>query len=151
MIITVKHNFETAHRLPFLKGKCENLHGHSWWAEFMWDFPMDENGLTCEYGELKRDVRNFIDTALDHGTMIGIDDPLFEYRKLLGKHFIFGTVHDKSAWYPLYYGYEARPWPTVEAVAEMLAHFAPEPSYLFSVEVQETFTNKAIWRADANQ
>lgn len=137
MIVTVKHNFETAHRLPFLAGKCENIHGHSWWVEWEFDNEMDDNGLTLEYGALKRALRSWVDEHLDHGTMLGAKDKLLEaFRKDGSKVYIFGE------------DYTEFPWPTVEAVSSLLASVAidligVEP---ISVKVQETHVNAAVWR-----
>jgi 6-pyruvoyltetrahydropterin/6-carboxytetrahydropterin synthase len=147
-LITVRHNFETAHRLPFLGGKCENLHGHSWWVEFKWAFDLNDEGISSrrsfpvDYGALKKDVRSWIDEHLDHGTMLGVNDPLVQegHIDLLGKVFYFGT-ETSDGW-----GFPDKPWPTVEAVAELLSFVAPHSQHLVEVEVQETYTNKAIWR-----
>lgn len=137
MIVTVKHNFETAHRLPCLPGKCQNLHGHSWWVEWAFEGVMDKNGITFEYGELKKKLRTWVDTFLDHGTMLGKDDVLTQYQGLLGKVFIFGPGGD----------YVWKPWPTVEAVAEMLAYQASLLTGVrpYHVEVRETHVNAAFW------
>jgi 6-pyruvoyl-tetrahydropterin synthase len=112
-LITVRHNFETAHRLPFLGGKCENLHGHSWWAEFEiesivnGDAGVDKEGISLEYGEVKSVIRTFIDRYLDHGAMLGIGDPIIQNRGQvhLGKLFVFGD--DPG---PLW-----SPWPSCSA------------------------------------
>jgi 6-pyruvoyltetrahydropterin/6-carboxytetrahydropterin synthase len=139
VIVTVKHNFETAHRLPCLPGKCQSLHGHSWWVEWLFDAPMDENGITLEYGALKKQLRTWVDRYLDHGTMLGHEDNLIEFAPMLGKVFIFGPGG----------GYPFKPWPTVEAVAEMLGYQASILAGICPIEVrvQETHVNAAIWRA----
>lgn len=138
MIVTVKHNFETAHRLPFLPGKCQSIHGHSWQVEWSFDQDMDENGLTLEYGVMKRELRDWVDTYLDHGTMLGEDDKLLEaFRQDGSKVFVFGA--NLAA--------ENLPWPTVEAVAKVLARVAyvQVSSAITCVYVQETAVNSAIW------
>jgi 6-pyruvoyltetrahydropterin/6-carboxytetrahydropterin synthase len=144
MIITVKHNFETAHRLPFLEGKCESIHGHSWWVEWFIDAPMDENGLTVEYGSVKKQLRTWVDEFLDHGTMLGVEDALLPAFIADGsKVYVFGQ-QDKM------HGYQERPWPTVEAVAELLAvvaHDLVPEGQIRMVKVQETHVNKAVWMA----
>lgn len=138
--ITVRHNFETAHRLPHLPGKCTSLHGHSWWAEItVVAGELDERGLVVEFGAFKRAVRRWIDTNLDHGTMLGGDDPLLPVLTDLGcKVYTFAD------------------WPTVEAVAEEIAcaseallttvQRAPDARVL-RVVVQETAVNQAMWGA----
>jgi 6-pyruvoyltetrahydropterin/6-carboxytetrahydropterin synthase len=169
-LITVRHNFETAHRLPFLQGKCENLHGHSWWAEFEIENlkatlnGVDSFGISAEYGSVKKTIRNWIDTYLDHGTMLGAQDPLYQAELhhgghawgLLGKVFLFGysgpdKVDPQEAAdfpHPSTY-FSQRPWPTVESVAFMLCHkiqtLLGNDLFVNKVTVQETHVNKAIY------
>jgi len=130
-LISIKHNFETAHRLPFLEGKCTSIHGHSWWADVQLqrydvDQGMDENGISVDYSTVKKIVRNFIDEFLDHGTMLGKDDSLLQVFLDDGcKVFVFGEPEDlqgNAIFWP------EMPWPTVEAVAAMLVE-----------ELQQTF------------
>ena len=122
-LITIRHNFETAHRLPFLEGKCQSIHGHTWWADVQLqrydvDQGITEEGISVEYGTVKRIVRNFIDTYLDHGTMLGKDDELLPaFVANDSKVFVFGEPSDEHmnvVFWP------NMPWPTVEAVAMML-------------------------------
>lgn len=142
--ISIEHNFETAHRLPFLPGKCENLHGHSWKTIIDIEQAMDTNGLTVEYGTVKGIIRAWIDTRLDHGVMLGVGDPLVEYfteNEPSQKMYVFGV------------DYSALPWPTVEAVAQMLADRLQRRlsmvnlvgTKIVGVQVQETAVNSAYW------
>lgn len=147
--LAVEHNFETAHRLPFLGGKCENLHGHSWLVKvhlqaYRLEGGMDKDGISMEYGSVKKVVRQWIDMYLDHGTMLGVDDVLVKNNldKYLGKVFYFGAT-DRAV-----FTYPSLPWPTVEAVAEMICmklqeQFDQEQTGLWVVatEVRETGTN----------
>lgn len=139
--VTVRHNFETAHRLPHLPGKCQSLHGHSWWTAITVTAPHLDDGLVLEFGPFKHAVRAWIDEHLDHGVMLGPTDPL---APLLQAH---GTkVHEVAG------------WPTVENVAQLLADVAtaalPELTHapgatVTRVHVQETHVNAATWKADA--
>jgi 6-pyruvoyl-tetrahydropterin synthase len=153
VVIQVKHNFETAHRLPFLEGKCESLHGHSWWAEITlraklnsgWCYGMDGNGLSVEYGQVKSMIRSWIDVNLDHGTMLGHEDPMVKLIRDAGdktKLFVFGEHTPKEL-----------PWPTVEAVAALLhgkVQNIVDGAYGYGkikvthVKVNETHINSAI-------
>ena len=75
--VSVAHTFEAAHRLPHLPGKCVSLHGHSWRVEVTVTAPRpDRNGIVVEFGAWKKALRSWIDQHLDHGTMLGADDPL---------------------------------------------------------------------------
>lgn len=147
-VITVRHNAEMSHRLPILPGKCQNLHGHSWDFKFYIESPVDENGITLNYGDVKKIVRGFIDEYWDHGTALGINDPLVDALDKDPHHqktYLFGQKHTHS---------EGWPWPTVEAFAHVAAKHIQqlliEEGYtsavkVLMVEVEETSTNTAIW------
>ena len=111
--VAVRHNFETAHRLPQLGGKCTSLHGHSWWAEVTVAGVPDEAGVVLDFAALKHELREWIDQALDHATMLGAADPLVEPLVAQGcRVFLFGYEGDAT---------RDLAWPTVENVAELLA------------------------------
>jgi 6-pyruvoyltetrahydropterin/6-carboxytetrahydropterin synthase len=145
MLLQVKHNFETAHRLPFLENKCANIHGHSWKVTFAFEVDINEDGIAIDirgkvfdFGRVKKALRDWIDAYLDHGAMLGVEDALTEPFQVDGcKVYIFGQhLHA-----------EDRPWPTVEAVAQLLYKVAEDllemaPSY---VELWETDVNGVIY------
>lgn len=150
--VAVLHNFETAHRLPHLGGKCQSLHGHSWWAEAT--VAADEltgDGTVVEFGPLKAKLREWVDHNLDHGVMLGAADPLVAPLVDAGcKVYRFGADDPTDA--------EALaadlPWPTVENVAHLLARVAEQARFLVAPEgqvtrvlVRETHVNRAEWRA----
>jgi 6-pyruvoyltetrahydropterin/6-carboxytetrahydropterin synthase len=137
--VTVRHNFETGHRLPHLPGKCQSLHGHSWWAEVTVEAPELGNGMVVEFGPFKQRLRRWIDEHLDHGLMLGPDDPLLP---LLAPH---GKVHQVPG------------WPTVENVAALIGQVAGDVLEELSraygarvtrVRVSETHVNAATWTAE---
>jgi len=150
--VSVRHNFETAHRLPHLAGKCVNLHGHSWWMEATVAAPLLHEGTVVEFGAFKGRVRSWIDTHLDHGAMLGADDPL---AGVLAAHdskvFRFGASDPA----PAERFAEGLAYPTVEAVAEMLARVVDDAlralpgaagAFVRQVSVTETHVNTAGWR-----
>lgn len=138
--VSVKHNFEAAHRLPHLPGKCVSLHGHSWWAEITAEAPHNPKGdnLVVEFGAFKKAVRAWIDEHLDHGVMLGPEDPLVPILR----------DHDTKV-------YEIDGWPTVENVADRIAAVAQYellptlqrmPRTVISrVHITETHVNAATW------
>ncbi|MGW1071565.1 6-pyruvoyl trahydropterin synthase family protein [Streptomyces sp. NPDC002537] len=138
--VTVRHNFEAAHRLPYLLGKCRSLHGHSWWAQVTVSAPEPREGLVVEFGPFKMALRSWIDEHLDHGVMLGPDDPLVSVLR----------GHDCKV-------YEVPGWPTVENVAALLADVTDRALSSLSrapgarvthVEVRETHVNAASWKAE---
>lgn len=144
--VTVRHNFETAHRLPHLSGKCENLHGHSWWCEVTVAAPtVDGRGAVVEFGAFKRELRDWVDEHLDHGAMLHDEDPLADALEEHGCKVYRTSTH-----------------PTVENTAAMIAAVAvgiirdmrgADPSsvapgaYVSRVLVTETHVNAAEWFA----
>ncbi|MET7720658.1 6-pyruvoyl trahydropterin synthase family protein [Streptomyces mirabilis] len=139
-LVTVRHNFETAHRLPHLPGKCTSLHGHSWWAEVTVAAPEpSRGGLVVEFGAFKKELRAWVDQHLDHGAMLGAQDALLPILRAHGSKV-----------------YEVTGWPTVEATAELLAQVAGDilldlerapGAYVSRVHVTETHVNGATWEA----
>ncbi|MFK0063365.1 6-pyruvoyl trahydropterin synthase family protein [Streptomyces werraensis] len=137
-LVTIRHNFETAHRLPHLPGKCTSLHGHSWWAEVTVAAPaLSRAGLVVEFGALKKQFRAWVDEHLDHGAMLNAHDPLVPVLRAHGSKV-----------------FETQGWPTVEATAELLAHVAGDilfdltrapHAYISRVHVTETHVNGATW------
>ncbi|MFB8235515.1 6-pyruvoyl tetrahydropterin synthase family protein [Kitasatospora purpeofusca] len=151
--LTVRHNFETGHRLPHLSGKCENLHGHSWWAEITVTSDYLAAGTVVEFGAFKQAIRAWIDTFLDHGLILGAGDPYVPFVAGQGnKLFRFGaddpTEQELLA--------ADLPWPSVEAVAQLLGRVAIEALHTLPraasarvshVRVSETAVNAASWTA----
>ncbi|MGK5639412.1 6-pyruvoyl trahydropterin synthase family protein [Streptomyces sp. URMC 126] len=138
--VTIRHNFETAHRLPHLLGKCISLHGHSWWAEITVRAPDLSDGLVVEFAPFKKRLRSWIDEHLDHGTMLGPEDPLVPVLRSHGVKV-----------------FEVPGWPTVENVAALLAGMASRTladlrhapgARVALVRVRETHVNSAAWQAD---
>ena len=137
--VTVRHNFETAHRLPHLPGKCQSLHGHSWWAHVTVEAPdVASSGIVLEFGLFKASLREWIDARLDHGSMLGSDDPLA----------LVLAAHDCKV-HVIIDG-----WPTVENVAKMIAVEAERilqtlvrapDAKVTEVRVCETHVNEASW------
>lgn len=141
--VTVRHTWEAGHRLPHLEGKCQSLHGHSWQVEVEVAGEVNAGtGVLVEFAAVKRSLREWIDAHLDHGLMLGADDPLVPLLRPHGRIFLFG--------FPGYA--QGLPWPTVEAVAAVIARVADriveaaDPfAYVQRVSVQETAVNRATW------
>ncbi|THJ08449.1 6-carboxytetrahydropterin synthase [Nocardioides sp.] len=148
--VAVRHTWEAGHRLPHLDGKCQSLHGHSWSVEVTVAGPIaPSTGVLVEFAALKKHLRSWVDTHLDHGLMLGVDDPLLELLAAHGKTYPFGA--------PTHGAYTAGLlWPTVENVATLLArvmidHLCSTGEEqrgvrLARVDVQETAVNHATWR-----
>ena len=58
--------FDAAHRIPEYKGKCEQMHGHTYKLEVVVDGKVGKNGMVVDFNELKRIVDFEIIEKLDH-------------------------------------------------------------------------------------
>lgn len=142
--VSLSHNFETGHRLPHVPGKCRSLHGHSWNATVIITAPgPNADGMVVEFGAFKLLLRQWIDTHLDHGLMLGRDDQLLPALVEAGKVFVF-TEYDGL-------------WPTVENVAQLIGRISQgllesvphvHRAIVTAVEVRETAVNAAVWMPD---
>lgn len=69
MKIAKDFHWEMGHRLPYHKGKCVNLHGHSYKAVIEIEGTIDKNGLVIDFYDLKKIVNPIIE-KLDHAFMV---------------------------------------------------------------------------------
>lgn len=68
VILTVGNfEFEAAHNLIDYKGKCANLHGHSYKLSVSVTGEVDENtGMVADFGEIKKIIKSEIIDQYDH-------------------------------------------------------------------------------------
>ena len=76
MEITKTFTCDTAHRLKDHPGLCKNIHGHTYRIDVTFSGPENEQGMVKDFGEIKKDVGDFIDMTLDHALVLQHDDPL---------------------------------------------------------------------------
>ncbi len=154
--VVVRHGFETAHRLPHLGGGCASIHGHSWQAAVTATAPsLNCDGTVVEFRAFKKALRSWIDACLDNGAMLGAADPLLPAFTADGsKTFRFGAGENATEAETLA---RDQPWPTVEAVALVIARAAcrtlqaiprADGSLVSEVVIAETTSNTAIWRME---
>ena len=64
--LTVTSHFSGAHRLRYLHGKCEDLHGHNWKVEvFITSGKLNKEGVVMDFTVLKQKVEKVL-KSLDH-------------------------------------------------------------------------------------
>lgn len=64
--ITVSSHFSGAHRLRYLHGKCEELHGHNWKVEVsIASNKLNQEGVVIDFDVLKQKMNKVLKT-LDH-------------------------------------------------------------------------------------
>jgi 6-pyruvoyltetrahydropterin/6-carboxytetrahydropterin synthase len=75
--VTREIAFCYGHRLLNYDGKCRHLHGHNGRAVITLEGPgLDGRGMLVDFGEIKRQVRRWIDENLDHNMLLCREDPL---------------------------------------------------------------------------
>ena len=127
--LSKQFTFDAAHRLPLHKGKCFNLHGHTYRVEVTLqaeNLMMGEDGMLYDFGDLDTIVRKHIVEPMDHafiGRRSDID-------KLPGK--FFDTGDDYS---------------TAENLSRLIFQILKQKNvpYLKEVTVWETPTSRASY------
>jgi 6-pyruvoyltetrahydropterin/6-carboxytetrahydropterin synthase len=75
--ITKILEWDSGHRVLGHEGKCKHLHGHRYKAEIAVTAPeLDNLGRVIDFGVIKKEVGNWIDTHWDHNLLINSHDPL---------------------------------------------------------------------------
>jgi 6-pyruvoyltetrahydropterin/6-carboxytetrahydropterin synthase len=82
MKIAKEFTWEMGHRLSFHKGKCKNLHGHSYKCMIELTGDPDASGMVLDYFDMKTIIEPIIDN-FDHAFMVYEND--FEVIEALEK------------------------------------------------------------------
>lgn len=70
MQVTKKFTFDSAHKLLNYKGKCKNLHGHTYMLNVTVSGDIDKkSGMVIDFVDLKRIVNKKIIDILDHNML----------------------------------------------------------------------------------
>lgn len=139
--------FDSAHQLVGHKGKCSNLHGHTYKLEVMLkgkplvEAGHSDEGFVIDFSDIKATVQQQLVDRLDHAFLAMGNEPVLETLKQTGsKVALLGfrtTVENMSTYIahrlkladlPLY---SVKLWETPTSWAEVLASDIPEdgPAY----------------------
>lgn len=67
MFLTKKFSFDAAHKLPEYKGKCKNLHGHTYYLEItISGLVSKETGMMIDFFDFEKIIEDKILNYLDH-------------------------------------------------------------------------------------
>lgn len=80
VMIEKRFSTETAHRLLKHRGKCRNLHGHSYSFDFAVGGeggPDPSSGMVVDFGDLAP-IKNWLDQYWDHAVLLNSADPLVD-------------------------------------------------------------------------
>ena len=130
--VTKRIDFCYGHRLLDYDGICKHPHGHNAVAEVeVRTDELDTRNMVCDFSEIKRIVKGWIDRELDHKMVLRHDDPLVPPLQQLGEP-IF--IVDSN--------------PTVERIARLIFDVSREQGLAVSrVTVWETPTSWATYTA----
>ena len=133
--VTKRIEFCYGHRLLDYDGVCKHPHGHNATAEIeVRTGSLDNRNMVCDFSDIKRIVKGWIDAELDHKMLLRHDDPLVAPLQQLGEP-VF--LLDSN--------------PTVERIAKLIFDKAHEQGLpVVRVTVWETPTSFAEYRANVS-
>jgi 6-pyruvoyltetrahydropterin/6-carboxytetrahydropterin synthase len=128
--VTKKIEFCYGHRLLDYDGVCKHPHGHNAVAEIeVRTDSLDPRNMVCDFSDIKRIVKGWIDRELDHKMILRGDDPLVEPLQRLGEPVY---VLDSN--------------PTVERIAKLIFDRTVELGFpVVEVRVYETPSSYAAY------
>ena len=126
--VTKRIDFCYGHRLLDYDGICKHPHGHNAVAEIEVSAgELDSRNMVCDFTDIKRKIKGWIDQELDHKMLLRHDDPLVTALQQLGE--------------PVYLMDSN---PTVERIARLIFEYAKEQGFpVVRVKVWETPTSFA--------
>ena len=84
--VTKQIDFCYGHRLLDYDGICKHPHGHNAKAEIeVRTDALDPRNMVCDFSDIKRVVKGWIDANLDHQMILRKDDPLVAPLQALGE------------------------------------------------------------------
>jgi 6-pyruvoyltetrahydropterin/6-carboxytetrahydropterin synthase len=133
--VTKRIEFCYGHRLLDYDGVCKHPHGHNAVVEIeVRTGTLDDRNMVCDFSDIKRIVKGWIDQELDHKMILRHDDPLVAPLRSLGEP-IF--IIDSN--------------PTVERIARLIYdHAAGAGLPVVRVKVWETPSSFAEYSSDAD-
>jgi 6-pyruvoyltetrahydropterin/6-carboxytetrahydropterin synthase len=130
-LVTKRIEFCYGHRLLDYDGICKHPHGHNAVVEVdVRTDELDSRNMVVDFADIKRLVKGWIDTELDHKMILRRDDPLVEPLERLGEP-VF-TLESN---------------PTVERIAKLIFDMSRDQGLpIVAVRVWETPTSFAEYR-----
>ena len=128
--VTKKIDYCSGHRLLDYDGICKHPHGQNATAEIeVRNDSLDDRNMVCDFSDIKRIVKGWVDRELDHKMILREDDPLVQPLEALGE--------------PVF---RVKSNPTVEHIAKLLFDYTRERGFpVVRVTVWETPTSFATY------
>ncbi|TPQ29560.1 6-pyruvoyl trahydropterin synthase family protein [Methylomonas sp. HW2-6] len=132
-IITKEVYFCYGHRLMNHPGKCRNLHGHSVKASIsIRQEQLNQQGMVCDFSDVKACVESFIDDILDHNFLLHKDDPIIPALIANNEQYLAIDEH-----------------PTAEVLSKMIYQYVKQQGFnVDQVVLWETASANACYRED---
>jgi 6-pyruvoyltetrahydropterin/6-carboxytetrahydropterin synthase len=129
--VTKRIEFCYGHRLLDYDGVCKHPHGHNAVVEIeVRTAQLDTRNMVCDFSDIKRVVKGWIDKELDHRMLLRHDDPLVTALEALGEPVFLVDSN-----------------PTVERIARLIFDYASQQGFpVVRVRVWETPTSFADYR-----
>ena len=84
--VSVQVHFCYGHRLLDYDGACAHPHGHNGLVEIELEAEgLDHRGMVFDFGDVKRDVKAWLDETMDHQMILRRDDPLVAWLEEQGE------------------------------------------------------------------
>ena len=79
VVLFYETEFDASHRLPWHKGACANIHGHTYRVEMQVEgVPLGDTGMVCDYGTLKTIVKGALPDHQDLNKKVNSTFPTVE-------------------------------------------------------------------------
>lgn len=129
--VTVRVDFCYGHRLLDYDGACAHPHGHNGLAEITLESDsLDHRGMVMDFGDVKREMKGWIDRTMDHRMLVREDDPMVEWLEASGEPHM--TLEEN---------------PTAETIARLIYDRAEEFGHpVVEVRLWETPSSFATYR-----
>ena len=86
--ITKEIHFCYGHRLLHHQGRCRHLHGHNARAVIRLEsVTLDAQGMVCDFADIGRFVKDWVNRELDHNMLLHRDDPVLPLLREAGERF----------------------------------------------------------------
>jgi 6-pyruvoyltetrahydropterin/6-carboxytetrahydropterin synthase len=128
--VTKRIDFCYGHRLLDYDGICKHPHGHNAVAEItVRSGELDSRCMVCDFSDIKRLVKTWVDETIDHKMILRRDDPLVKPLLDMGEPVYIVDLN-----------------PTVENIAKIIYEYALSQGLpVQSVKVWETPTSWATF------
>ena len=132
--VTKRIDFCYGHRLLDYDGVCKHPHGHNGVAEIeVQSATLDHRNMVCDFSDIRRVIKGWIDSELDHKMLLRHDDPIARALEQLGEPVFLVDSN-----------------PTAERIARLIFDYASTQGFpVVRVTVWETPTSFAEYRPNA--